>query len=28
MKDILMLEATFRFRPICLRNIRISTILL
>jgi hypothetical protein len=26
--DILMLEATFRFRPICLRNIRISTTLL
>lgn len=28
MKDISMLEATFRFRPICLRNIRITTILL
>lgn len=28
MKDILILERTFRFRPICLRNMRISTTLL
>jgi len=28
MKDIKMLESTFNFRPICLRNIRISTTLL
>lgn len=28
MEDIKMLESTFKFRPICLRNIRISTLLL
>ena len=27
-KDIRMLERTFKFRPICLRNIKISTLLL
>lgn len=28
MKDIKILERSFRFRPICLRNMRISTTLL
>jgi Phosphatidylinositol 3- and 4-kinase len=28
MKDMDLLERTFRFRPICLRNVRITTTLL
>ena len=28
MEDIKLLESTFKFRPICLRNIRITSLLL